>query len=420
MEEGTFIGWLKNNGDLVQAGEPLFTLEGEKATQDIEATEGGILQLSDDGPKPGDTVKVGAVLALLLEEGASDARHKRTPQSAPQESPSTSIDPTHPEAPARPPVPVLELELALDAPQPPVATVIATASVRISPRAARRAIAMGVPWQDLRGTGRTGRIRERDVLAAAPKATSGVAATPNTSRNKPASATSGLQPQLSGRLIPFSPTRRAIARRLSEATHSAVPVTLTAQVDATQLARLRVQLKAAALGTGHPAPTFQDILVKLATQALREHRLLNAQWREEGLFIPDPINIAIAVDTEEGLLVPVLRDVAQMTLEQIAASSRRLIELARARRLQPGDLEGGTFTITNLGGLGIDAFTPVINPPQCAILGLGRVQRQAVVTGDGIVARERMILSLTFDHRSVDGAPAARFLGTLSRLMDIA
>ena len=405
MEEGTFIGWLKKHGDAVQAGEPLFTLEGEKATQDIEATEGGLLQLSDGSPRPGDTVKVGAVLALLLEENAADARPTPHPQPEPPKAISTK--PPNPDPKAHPPVPMRN-----PTPSPgPIPT--APVSVRISPRAARRAIAMGVAWKALRGTGRTGRIRERDVLTAAsgpPVATEDAHAAQHPQQRD-------LAPQLSGRLIPMSPARRAIARRLSNSAHGAVPVTLTSQIDATQLVRFRAKLKENALGISTPAPTFQDILVRLVGQALGEHPILNAQWRENGLFFPDAIHIAIAVDTEDGLLAPVLRDVRGMTLDRIADTSRRLIEQARARRLQTVDLEGGTFTITNLGGLGIDAFTPVLNPPQCAILGMGRIRKQTGGIANDMVVRETLTLSLTFDHRIVDGAPAARFLETLSRLI---
>lgn len=405
MEEGTFICWLKNNGDFVQKGEPLFTLEGEKAAQDIEAAEAGVLQLSDESPQPGDTVKVGAVLALLLEANESPAQVTPKPPSEPQNAPSTK--PACPVSPARPPEPMLNES------HPPVAGAAALATFRISPRAARRAVAMGVAWQSLRGTGRNGRIRERDVLAAAMD----TAAAPNNSQIQQTPGRSDLEFQLAGRLTPMTPTRRTIASRLSDAARATVPVTLTTQVDATHLVRLRVKLKKDAMGTASIAPTFLDILVQLAVRALREHPLLTAQWHESGLFFPDPINIAIAVDMGDGLLTPVLREVTHMTLDQIAATSRRLIEKARARRLQAADLEGGTFTITNLGGLGIDAFTPVLNPPQCAILGMGRIRQQAVVIASDVVPRETITLSLTFDHRIVDGTPAARFLETLSRLI---
>jgi pyruvate dehydrogenase E2 component (dihydrolipoamide acetyltransferase) len=212
--------------------------------------------------------------------------------------------------------------------------------------------------------------------------------------------------------------RRTIARRMSEGVHHAAPVTLTTRADATQLVRRRESFKTSAANSPKAAPTFTDILAKLTAAALQQHPLLNAQWRDDGVFIPDDINIAIAVDTEDGLLAPVLRDVARLTLEQVAAASRSLVEQARARRLTPGQLQGGTFTLTNLGSLGVDAFTPILNLPQCATLGVGRIQREPVVAGAEIVIRERFTLSLTFDHRIVDGAPAARFLQTLRAFIE--
>jgi pyruvate dehydrogenase E2 component (dihydrolipoamide acetyltransferase) len=158
--------------------------------------------------------------------------------------------------------------------------------------------------------------------------------------------------------------------------------------------------------------------VKLTAVALREHPLLNACWTGEEIVVSHACHIGIAVDTEAGLLVPVIRDVANLGLRQVAERSRDLAERARQRKLKAEEMQGGTFTITNLGAFGIDAFTPIINYPQGAVLGVGRIQRQPVVIGEEIKAREQVTLSLTFDHRIVDGAPAARFLQTLGRLIE--
>jgi pyruvate dehydrogenase E2 component (dihydrolipoamide acetyltransferase) len=256
---------------------------------------------------------------------------------------------------------------------------------------------LGVDWTRLEGSGRTGRIRERDVRAA--------------SQSGPAGLTGP-----AGKVVPLSPTRKVIAERLVAGLHQAAPVTLTTTADATNLVNLREQFKA----TGEPSPSYTDFLVKLSAVALEKHPLLNATWQGDHLLIPDGIHIGVAVDTEAGLLVPVVRDVSRLTLRQVAVRMRELVELARSRHLPAELMQGGTFTVTNLGAHGIDAFTPIINPPQCAVLGVGRIVRAPVVqNNDQILARDQVTLSLTFDHRMVDGAPAARFLDTLRRCIEI-
>ncbi len=199
------------------------------------------------------------------------------------------------------------------------------------------------------------------------------------------------------------------------ASHQATaPVTLTTRVDATNLVNLRRQFQAAATDTETIVPSITDLLVKLLALALADHPRLNARWEEERIVELTEIRVGVAVDAEAGLLVPVLGDVRGMGIRQIAARSRELVAKARAGTLSSSDLQGGTITITNLGAYGIDAFTPIINPPEAAILGVGAIRREPVfVDGDRVVPREQMTLSLTFDHRVVDGAPAARFLAAL-------
>jgi pyruvate dehydrogenase E2 component (dihydrolipoamide acetyltransferase) len=192
------------------------------------------------------------------------------------------------------------------------------------------------------------------------------------------------------------------------------PVTLTSVADAANLVNLREQFKLAAAGT---VPSYTDFLVKLAAHALQEHPRLASRWTDAGIQPAERIGIGIAVDTDAGLLVPVIRDVPSLGLKQITTRSRELIELARSGKLPARDMEGGCFTITNLGAYGIDAFTPIINLPECAILGVGRIERRPVMEGDRVVGREQVTLSLTFDHRIVDGAPAARFLQTLAKMI---
>jgi pyruvate dehydrogenase E2 component (dihydrolipoamide acetyltransferase) len=181
---------------------------------------------------------------------------------------------------------------------------------------------------------------------------------------------------------------------------------------------LRNQFKAVAGPSTEPVPSYTDFLVKLTALVLQQHPVLNSYWADDRIIPQGGIHIGIAVDTEAGLLVPVVRDVPTLPLKQLAERTRDLFERARQRKLTAEEMQGGTFTVTNLGAFGIDAFTPIINVPQCAILGIGRIQRRPVVRDEQIVIRDEITLSLTFDHRVVDGVPAARFLQTVSGLIE--
>jgi pyruvate dehydrogenase E2 component (dihydrolipoamide acetyltransferase) len=265
-----------------------------------------------------------------------------------------------------------------------------------SPRARRAAREHRVDLDTLAPSGKGGRIRERDVLAT---------------------ATSTLITGM--KQVPLTPMRRAIAARLMHSRQTTVPVTITARCDATALLAFRQQLKSLSSSLQHAIPTINDILVKLTAAALRQHPMLAATWAEDHLLLPESIHLGIAVDTEAGLLVPVIRDVGTSTLTQVAEQSQKLIAAARAGQLATADMQGACFTLSNLGSLGVEAFTPVINPPESAILGIGAIVREAVPLDDGtFTARDRLTLSLTFDHRVNDGAAAARFLQTLRHLIE--
>jgi pyruvate dehydrogenase E2 component (dihydrolipoamide acetyltransferase) len=360
METGVFVGWLKPDGAAVTAGEALFSLESDKATEDVECLDGGTLSIATDAPRPGDRVAVGTVIGHLLSAGeTAPARGAGGPPAEP-ESRGAGCTTNRAGQPA------------------------------ISPRARRVAAELGVDWAALRGSGRTGRIRERDVRAAAPAPAGGA----DTS------------------------IRRTIAERMVASRTATAPVTLTSTADATNLVNLRDQFKAAGPAGAAVVPGFTDFLVKLTAISLQKHPRLNARWDGAKVEESVGIHIGFAVDTDAGVLVPVLRDVTALGLKQLAALSRELTERARQRQLTAAEQQGGTFTVTNLGAYGVDAFTPIINPPECAILGMGRIQRRPVVVGEQIVAREQVTLSLTFDHRIVDGAPAARFLQTLCALIE--
>jgi pyruvate dehydrogenase E2 component (dihydrolipoamide acetyltransferase) len=422
MEEGTFVGWLKRDGDTVKRGEAVFELEGEKASQDIEAVDEGILRIPPNGPQPGSVLKVGAVVGYLVTAGeaAPWAATASPPTSGPVAE--TALPPA-----AAPSVRRLARETGVSLTELSGSgrggrilsedvqraqsnkqrsddrTAIAVTeasptnsrSAIASPRARRAAAELGVDWRQLTGTGARGRIRERDVRGA------------------------GISTSRSGTRRPISSRRQVITQRLVASRQQTVPVTLTTKADATNLVSLREQFKS--VGGPSPVPSYQDLITKLVAEVLKRHLLLAGRWEGEAIVIPSEreLHIGMAVDTDEGLLVPVLREVCAQSVTELAAQSRRMIERARQGTLTAAEMQGGVFTITNLGAFGIDAFTPVINLPEAAILGLGAIHREPVVLDDGqIVARSRLALSLTFDHRLIDGAPAARFLSDLVQAIE--
>jgi pyruvate dehydrogenase E2 component (dihydrolipoamide acetyltransferase) len=380
MEEGTFVRWLKRDGDTVRRGEALFELEGEKALQEIEAVDEGVLRIPPNAPQAGSIVSVGEILGYLVAE--DEPLPWQTDLAAQESNPpgdtssgavevqsdggsSTRDYATHSPAAAEP-------------------------RLVITPRARRIARELGVDWTRLTGSGAGGRIRERDVRAAADTGTQ------------------------RGARLPISKRRRAIADRLVVSRQQTVPVTLTTRADATNLVSSREQFQS--VGGTAVIPSYQDFVTKMVAEVLMRHPLLAGRWDDDAIMLPgdDEIHIGIAVDTADGLLVPVIRDVRGLSLIQLADYTRQLIHRARGGKLSAADLQGSVFTITNLGAYGIDAFTPTINYPEAAILGLGAIRREPVVLDDGqIVARDQLTLSLTFDHRIVDGAPAARFLQDL-------
>jgi pyruvate dehydrogenase E2 component (dihydrolipoamide acetyltransferase) len=361
MEQGVFVGWLKADGAAIRAGEPLFTLESEKATEDIEGFDDGILHIPANGPRKGDVVAVGAVIGFVLQPG---------------EPPPTLSNASPPPQRSEPITAITKSPITESSPRRRPAS---------SPRARRTATNLGIDWRNAKPSGRTGRIRERDVLA--------MTATP----------------------VPSM--RRVIAERMLTSHHSTAPVTLTTTIDATELVNLRKQWKIDP-HSSTLVPSYTDLFVKLTAIALEQHPLLNSRWEDDRIVSSEGIHIGIAVDTDAGLVVPVIRDVPRLSLKELSIRSRDLIERARQGKLSASELQGGTFTVSSLGAFGIDAFTPIINYPECAILGVGRIRRCPAVREDQIVIRDQVTLSLTFDHRISDGVPAARFLQTLTALIE--
>lgn len=452
MQEGIFGEWLKKDGETVKSGDLIFTVESDKATQEVETFDNGVLRIPPNGPKVGDVIPVGGLLAYIVKSGEAAPFELQQPKP-------TAVAPAPQSAPAAPGARQSEANGEQRSASPfttnPVTTKTGGQEPTISPRARRVASELGVVWAQLVGSGRTGRIVERDVRAAhdqlsaqpstAPstKAPAKVQVSPVAQRmaqatgvdlaevaaQKPGqriqrqdveaalaarSEASQTSPSdATGETVPVSRMRSLIARRMAESVHTAAPVTLTTEADATEFVALREQLKASFAPRNLLVPTYNDLLIKLTAVALQEYPLLNASWREQEIFIPATVNIGLAVDTEEGLMVPVVRSVESKSVRQIAADTRALIDRVQAHKITSEEMQNGTFTLTNLGAYNIDAFTPIINPPQCAILGVGRIAKKPAVFQDQVVPRHRVALSLTFDHRIVDGGPAARFLNTI-------
>ncbi len=357
MEEAIFSVWLKAHGEMVRSGDALFAVESDKATQEIESFDGGLLYLAPDAPKPGEKVGVGQVIGYLLAEGESaPSSGVRSQESGVRSQVAAAA------VPVEVPVPVHSK------PEASVST----------PRARRVAEELNIDWSSVPGTGRGGRIREADIRKAA----------------------------------------AASATRKFAAVHTMVPVTLHTTADATALVGLHDDFKKADSAAGAVIPSCGDMLVKLAAIALQKHPVLNSRWDGETLRTSPDIHIGIAIDTESGLRIPVIHDPSNLPLRDIARRSRELTERAHAAQLTADEMRGGTFTITDLGAFGIDTFTPTITEAECATLGLGRILRQPVASGDGVAFRDIITLSLTFDRRVCEDAPAARFLQTLVGLIE--
>jgi pyruvate dehydrogenase E2 component (dihydrolipoamide acetyltransferase) len=406
--------WLKQPGDPVTKGEALFEVETDKAVLTVEAPASGVLQ--SVSAAPGTEVAIKSVIGTIV----------------------TAAEPAEVSAAPRPNG--------------------RAQRVFASPRARGLAAQAGVALEAIgRATGPDGLIVERDVRAylaevrAAPapaEAAAQPAATPVARRMaqaagldlntlaaapgsviKRADVAAALQQQasappaaapasaLGSTRVPLSATRLTIARRLQAAAETTVPVTLTRDTDATELVALRERLLLDLPGDAL-RPTYTDFLLSMLARCLPRHPHFNAHFDGAALEVFSAVHIGLAVDTERGLLVPVLRDVAGQGLTALAQARSALVARTLSGAVTPAELSGGTFTLTNLGALGIDAFTPVLNPPQVAILGVGRIRPVALPVNGVLAARQAMVLSLTFDHRAVDGAPAARFLGDIAALIE--
>jgi pyruvate dehydrogenase E2 component (dihydrolipoamide acetyltransferase) len=389
MESGTIVRWLKSEGDPVEKGEPLYELDTEKVTQEVEADASGVLLkiLADEGEE----IEVGKPVAVIGEEGEE--------VEVPAESPDgDSAGAAAEERPVEP-----EPHEAEAAPQPPAngRSDVGAGRIKASPLARRIARERGIDLAGISGTGPDGRIVAEDVerTAAAPAPAITPAAGPGEAE-----------------VVRMTSTRRTIARRLTEAWQ--IPVfQLGIEIDMTRATELRRRL-VDRLAEGETKPTMTDILTKACASALVRHPSLNAHFAGEEVHRYPSADIGIATAAPDGLVVPVIRACERRTVAEIAAARADVVGRARERQLRREDLEGGTFTISNLGMFGIDQFIAVLNPPQVAILAVGAVRARPVIEEGELDLRELMTATLTCDHRAVDGAPAAEFLEDLKAFLE--
>ncbi len=383
MTEGTITEWFVQDGDTVTANQPLFSFETEKIDTEVNSGTAGTLRIIEPVEA---TVPAGAVVAYLLAEGeelpadlpAPSAARAETPRPSPELRRSPRSEPRAPRPTTR------------------------SGRIKASPTAKRLADEHGLDVAQLRGTGPGGRIVRGDVEAAL--------AARETGATEP-----GLEP-LSGELA-YRGIRRTVGERMLQSLQSMAPLTLAMEVDMTDAVKLRGDLVVAWEAEGVRV-SYTDMLVKAAALALREHPRLNSRLEDGSIRVQPEVHVGFAVALEEGLIVPVILDADAKPLKQVAREAAELAGKARTGNLTPDDLTRGTFTVTSLGMYDVDVFTPIINPPQAAILGVGRIVDRPAFVGDSGTQVERrsfLTLSLTFDHRLLDGAPGAQYLQSVRR-----
>jgi pyruvate dehydrogenase E2 component (dihydrolipoamide acetyltransferase) len=388
MEAGTIVRWLVAEGDEVKKGQPLFELDTDKVTQEVEAEASGVLLKI---VVPEGEVPVGTAIAYVGEAG----------ESVPE---GTGTQPVEEVAP-REQVPVPTESAAAAVPEPAtVATAGNGGRIKASPLARRIARERGIDLAALSGTGPEGRIVAEDVERAA--------VAPASAKAAPAAAPAAAQGEVER--VELTSLRKTIARRLTEAwTVPAFQISMSA--DMTKSQELR-----ALLLERYPdeRPTVTDVLTKVCAIALMRHREVNATFAEDAIELHPAANVGLAVATERGLVVPVITAAESRTVAEIAAVRADLVGRARDGKLTTGDLEGGTFTISNLGMYGVEHFIAVLNPPQAAILAVGAIEERPVARNGQIVARPMMTMTLTCDHRTIDGAVASDFLRTVKDFLE--
>jgi pyruvate dehydrogenase E2 component (dihydrolipoamide acetyltransferase) len=404
MESGTIVKWLKSEGEKVEKGEPLYELDTEKVTQEVEADVGGVVLkiLAQEGQE----IEVGKTVAVIGEEGEEVPEEPETPDRVEPEEGGAEAGVEEPaEAPAR----EEERERGREAgtheevgagQAPPAPT--DGGRVKASPLARRIAKERGVDLKALRGTGPEGRIVAEDVERSGTAPSPGVAA--------PTAAPTEVE------VVELTRMRQTIARRLTEA-WQAPHFQIAMSVDMSAAIRLRETL-VARTKEGGVRPTYSDVLTKVCALALMRHRAINAHFTEGKVHQYPTANIGIAVAVPDGLIVPVIPGCESLTIPQIADARKDIVDRARGGKLQTSDLVNGTFTISNLGMYGVERFIAVLNPPQVTILAVGAIEERAVVEDGQVMAQPRLELTLSCDHRAVDGAVASEFLADVKAFLE--
>jgi pyruvate dehydrogenase E2 component (dihydrolipoamide acetyltransferase) len=435
MEEGRLVKWNKNEGDQVKSGDVLAEVETDKAVMELVARGDGVLRkrLANEG----DASPVGTLLAVIAapDENIDSIVGSAVPAAAPAASaapaatatPSASPTPSPTQsqnAPSTPPPQQAAASPSVAPPRPaaprppappaaprgngsaqPATTSTPGGRQRSSPLARRLANDRGIQLGAVQGTGPGGRIVKRDIENA--KATGGGAAR--------SAAADRLATEGDFKDVPLTQIRKTIARRLAESNGPVPTFFLTAEYDATRGAELRTQLLE--MGEQYKV-SFNDIVIKAVALSLSEHPEVNAHWLGDKIRHFNRIHVAMAVAVEDGLITPVLFDADRMTLWEISEKARELAKKARERKLMPEEYTGATFTVSNLGMFGIDQFTAIINPPEAGILAIGGVEERPVVVNGQLEIRQRMRVTMSCDHRVVDGATGAKFLQTVKRYIE--
>jgi pyruvate dehydrogenase E2 component (dihydrolipoamide acetyltransferase) len=382
MESGTIVRWLKSEGEPVEKGEPLFELDTDKVTQEVEAEAAGVLLkiAIAEGEVP-----VGQTVAFIGAEG----------EDVPEVASAAPAEEAKPSAPAPEP--------AREEPIPEATVASGNGRIKASPLARRMARERGIELSAISGTGPDGRIVAEDVE----RAEAGAPAAPSVAARAPV-------PAGEVERVPLTSIRKTIARRLTEAWQ--IPVfQLQTSADMTRVNALVSRLRER---DPEVRVTVTDVLTKVCAQALMRHREVNAEFTDEAILLHPSANVGLAVAAPQGLVVPVIRSAERLSLVEIAGVRADLVGRAREAKLRADDIEGGTFTISNLGMYAVESFTAVLNPPQAAIVAVGATEERVVPAGGETAVRPIVTLTGTFDHRAVDGAPAAAFLQTLKESLE--
>jgi pyruvate dehydrogenase E2 component (dihydrolipoamide acetyltransferase) len=424
MTEGTLVAWKKKKGDQVSAGDVLAEIETDKATMEWESPEDGTL--TEIYVEEGGKVNVGDKIAFIGSEG-EEAPKQQAPAQKEEKPPEPGEQKEkQPQAEAEKPAPAQEREKETAAPQQketveggvsagPKSEKPEEARVKASPVARRIAAELGVDLANVKGTGPEGRITETDVRAAAKSVA--VVADRGSAKAEPKAATS-IKAGESAR-FQLSGMRKIIAQRLVESLGPVPHFYLQVDVNAGPLMEAREELKSAGEGADPAKITVNDFVLKAAVQAAVEVPRVNASFDGDAIVQYADIDLGIAVAIEDGLLTPVIRAAQNKSLREISELAKDLAHRARNKRMKPEEFQGGTFTVSNLGGMGIDSFSAVINPPQGFILAVGKITKVPVIDNcNQIVVGHRMSITMSCDHRAIDGALGAEYLKELRHLLE--